>query len=95
MANFIFFAYHKRIKLILTSARLNHNSGLSSFVKNCYQRIFLSYFTKIFTITNKDQKSISNFIPQDKVFFAGNPRYDRILENLDSEIMKNDKRFQK
>jgi len=29
------------------------------------------------------------------VFFAGNPRYDRILENLDSEIMKNDKRFQK
>ena len=93
--NFIFFAYHKRIKLILTSARLNHNSGLSSFVKNSYQRIFLSYFTKIFTITNKDQKSISNFIPQDKVFFAGNPRYDRILENLDSEIMKNDKRFQK
>lgn len=80
--NFLYLSYLKKIELILTSARLNDGNDFNSILKNLYQKMFLDLFNSIFTITENDQKSIAKLTTSSNVFFAGNPRLDRILNNI-------------
>ena len=68
--SFLFVANKLNITTILTSAR---------YRKTYY--IFLKMFDKIFCTSNTDFKLIKKNISSE-VYEAGNPRYDRILNNL-------------
>ncbi len=91
--NFIFFSSLKKIELILTSARLNDGKDFNSYLRNLYQRIFFGMFDSIFTITQEDQKAITKLSISSNVFFVGNPRLDRILENISGELINKEDRL--
>ena len=50
-------------------------------------------FDSIFTITKNDQKTIAALSSSPKVFFAGNPRMDRILKNISHEHINKEDRL--
>ena len=83
--SFLFVANNLNITTILTSARY----------RNSY-KIFLNMFDKIFCISENDYQLMKRNIVNDKITVTGNPRYDRILNNLNnvkykikSDIKKN------
>ena len=71
--SFLFVANNLNITTILTSARY----------RNSY-KIFLNMFDKIFCISENDYQLIKRNIVSDKITITGNPRYDRILNNLNN-----------
>ena len=71
--SFLFVANNLNITTILTSARY----------RNSY-KIFLNMFDKIFCISENDYQLIKRNIVSDKITVTGNPRYDRILNNLNN-----------
>ena len=83
--SFLFVANNLNITTILTSARY----------RNSY-KIFLNMFDKIFCVSENDYQLMKRNIVNDKITVTGNPRYDRILNNLNnvkykikSDIKKN------
>ena len=83
--SFLFVANNLNITTILTSARY----------RNSY-KIFLNMFDRIFCISENDYQLMKRNIVNDKITVTGNPRYDRILNNLNnvkykikSDIKKN------
>jgi len=71
--SFLFVANNLNITTILTSARY----------RNSY-KIFLNMFDKIFCISENDYQLMKRNIVSDKITITGNPRYDRILNNLNN-----------
>ena len=71
--SFLFVANNLNITTILTSARY----------RNSY-KIFLNMFDKIFCISENDYQLMKRNIVNDKITVTGNPRYDRILNNLNN-----------
>ena len=71
--SFLFVANNLNITTILTSARY----------RNSY-KIFLNMFDKIFCISENDYQLMKRNIVSDKITVTGNPRYDRILNNLNN-----------
>ena len=71
--NFLFAANNLNITTILTSARY----------RNSY-KIFLNMFDKIFCISENDYQLMRRNIANKKITVTGNPRYDRILNNLNN-----------
>ena len=71
--SFLFVANNLNISTILTSARY----------KKSY-KIFLKMFDMIFCISDNDYQLMKSNISNDKISVAGNPRYDRILNNLNN-----------
>ena len=71
--SFLFVANNLNIATILTSARY----------RNSY-KIFLNMFDKIFCISENDYQLMKRNIVNDKITVTGNPRYDRILNNLNN-----------
>ena len=71
--SFLFVANNLNISTILTSARY----------KKSY-KIFLKMFDMIFCISDNDYQLMKSNISNDKINIAGNPRYDRILNNLNN-----------
>ena len=77
--SFLFVANNLNISTILTSARY----------KKSY-KIFLKMFDMIFCISDNDYQLMKSNISNDKISVAGNPRYDRILNNLNNVEYKLD-----
>jgi len=71
--SFLFVANNLNITTILTSARY----------RNSY-KIFLNMFDKIFCVSENDYQLMKRNIVNDKITVTGNPRYDRILNNLNN-----------
>ena len=71
--SFLFVANNLNITTILTSARY----------RNTY-KIFLNMFDKIFCVSENDYQLMKRNIVNDKITVTGNPRYDRILNNLNN-----------
>lgn len=71
--SFLFVANNLNITTILTSARY----------RNSY-KIFLNMFDRIFCISENDYQLMKRNIVNDKITVTGNPRYDRILNNLNN-----------
>ena len=71
--SFLFVANNLNITTILTSARY----------RNSY-KIFLNMFDRIFCISENDYQLMKRNIVSDKITVTGNPRYDRILNNLNN-----------
>ena len=71
--SFLFTANNLNITTILTSARY----------RNSY-KFFLNMFDKIFCISENDYQLMKRNIVNDKITVSGNPRYDRILNNLNN-----------
>ena len=71
--SFLFVANNLNIATILTSARY----------RNSY-KIFLNMFDRIFCISENDYQLMKRNIVNDKITVTGNPRYDRILNNLNN-----------
>ena len=71
--SFLFIANNLNITTILTSARY----------RNSY-KIFLNMFDRIFCISENDYQLMKRNIVNDKITVTGNPRYDRILNNLNN-----------
>ena len=71
--SFLFTANNLNISTILTSARY----------RNSY-KFFLNMFDKIFCISENDYQLMKRNIVNDKITVTGNPRYDRILNNLNN-----------
>ena len=71
--SFLFVANNLNITTILTSARY----------RNSY-KIFLNIFDRIFCISENDYQLMKRNIVNDKITVTGNPRYDRILNNLNN-----------
>ena len=71
--SFLFVANNLNITTILTSARY----------RNSY-KIFLNMFDRIFCISENDYQLMKRNIVSDKITITGNPRYDRILNNLNN-----------
>ena len=71
--SFLFVANNLNITTILTSARY----------RNSY-KFFLNMFDKIFCISENDYQLMKRNIVNDKITVTGNPRYDRILNNLNN-----------
>ena len=71
--SFLFVANNLNIATILTSARY----------RNSY-KIFLNMFDKIFCVSENDYQLMKRNIVNDKITVTGNPRYDRILNNLNN-----------
>ncbi len=69
--SFLFTAKQLNITTVLTSAR---------YRKSYY--IFLKMFSKIFCVSDNDYQQIKKNISNDEIYKIGNPRYDRILNNL-------------
>ena len=71
--SFLFVANNLNITTILTSARY----------RNSY-KIFLNMFDMIFCVSDNDCQLMKRNIKNDKITVTGNPRYDRILNNLNN-----------
>ena len=71
--SFLFVANNLNITTILTSARY----------RNSY-KFFLNMFDKIFCVSENDYQLMKRNIVNDKITVTGNPRYDRILNNLNN-----------
>tara|TARA_B100001175_G_scaffold268806_1_gene240345 strand:- start:4174 stop:5409 length:1236 start_codon:yes stop_codon:yes gene_type:complete len=71
--SFLFAANNLNITTILTSARYRKS-----------YKIFLNMFDIIFCISDNDYQLMKNNISNDKISVIGNPRYDRILNNLNN-----------
>ena len=71
--SFLFVANNLNITTILTSARY----------RNSY-KIFLNMFDRIFCVSENDYQLMKRNIVNDKITVTGNPRYDRILNNLNN-----------
>ena len=71
--SFLFVANNLNITTILTSARY----------RNSY-KIFLNMFDRIFCVSENDYQLMKRNIVSDKITVTGNPRYDRILNNLNN-----------
>lgn len=69
--SFLFVANKLNITTILAAARYRKTYN-----------IFLKMFDKIFCISNTDLRQIKKNISKVEVYEVGNPRYDRILDNL-------------
>jgi len=77
--SFLFAANQLNISTVLTSARY----------KKSYN-IFLKMFNKIFCVSDDDYHQIKMNISNDEIYKIGNPRYDRILNNLENVEYKLD-----
>ena len=71
--SFLFAANQLNITTVLTSARYRKSYN-----------IFLKMFNKIFCVSDNDYHQIKMNISNDKIYKVGNPRYDRILNNLEN-----------
>ena len=71
--SFLFAANQLNITTILTSARYRKSYN-----------IFLKMFNKIFCVSDNDYHQIKINISNDEIYKIGNPRYDRILKNLEN-----------
>ena len=71
--SFLFAANQLNITTILTSARYRKSYN-----------IFLKMFNKIFCVSDNDYHQIKINILNDEIYKIGNPRYDRILKNLEN-----------
>ena len=77
--SFLFAANQLNITTVLTSARYRKSYN-----------IFLKMFNKIFCVSDNDYRQIKMNISNDKIYKIGNPRYDRILNNLENVEYKLD-----
>ena len=77
--SFLFVANQLNITTVLTSARYRKS-----------YKIFLKMFDKIFCVSDNDYRHIKMNISNDKIYKIGNPRYDRILNNLENVEYKLD-----
>ena len=77
--SFLFAANKLNITTVLTSARYRKSYN-----------IFLKMFNKIFCVSDNDYRQIKMNISNDKIYKIGNPRYDRILNNLENVEYKLD-----
>ena len=77
--SFLFAANQLNITTVLTSARYRKSYN-----------IFLKMFNKIFCVSDNDYRQIKINISNDKIYKIGNPRYDRILNNLENVEYKLD-----
>ena len=71
--SFLFAANQLNISTVLTSARYRKSYN-----------IFLKMFNKIFCVSDDDYHQIKMNISNDEIYKIGNPRYDRILNNLEN-----------
>ena len=77
--SFLFAANQLNISTVLTSARYRKSYN-----------IFLKMFNKIFCVSDNDYHQIKMNISNDEIYKIGNPRYDRILNNLENVEYKLD-----
>ncbi|MBL6826598.1 MAG: hypothetical protein ISQ72_01145 [Candidatus Marinimicrobia bacterium] len=77
--SFLFAANQLNITTVLTSARYRKSYN-----------IFLKMFNKIFCVSDNDYHQIKKNISNDEIYKIGNPRYDRILNNLENVEYKLD-----
>ena len=77
--SFLFAANQLNISTVLTSARYRKSYN-----------IFLKMFNKIFCVSDDDYHQIKMNISNDEIYKIGNPRYDRILNNLENVEYKLD-----
>ena len=77
--SFLFAANQLNITTVLTSARYRKSYN-----------IFLKMFNKIFCVSDNDYHQIKMNISNDEIYKIGNPRYDRILNNLENVEYKLD-----
>ena len=77
--SFLFAANQLNIITVLTSARYRKSYN-----------IFLKMFNKIFCVSDNDYHQMKMNISNDKIYKIGNPRYDRILNNLENVEYKLD-----
>ena len=77
--SFLFAANKLNITTVLTSARYRKSYN-----------IFLKMFNKIFCVSDNDYHQIKMNISNDEIYKIGNPRYDRILNNLENVEYKLD-----
>ena len=77
--SFLFAANQLNITTVLTSARYRKSYN-----------IFLKMFNKIFCVSDDDYHQIKMNISNDEIYKIGNPRYDRILNNLENVEYKLD-----
>ena len=77
--SFLFAANQLNITTVLTSARYRKSYS-----------IFLKMFNKIFCVSDNDYHQIKMNISNDEIYKIGNPRYDRILNNLENVEYKLD-----
>ncbi len=77
--SFLFAANKLNISTVLTSARYRKSYN-----------IFLKMFNKIFCVSDDDYHQMKMNISNDEIYKIGNPRYDRILNNLENVEYKLD-----